>query len=100
MSSWKQRLRSFSMATDNQGDDGSLTLAFLQVFKEECVVEQLRKIFRSTIAPLEEALHHTNDLNAALRRQIAERDARIEKQAGGACDKPRAEKWWSGAAGA
>ena len=86
MSSWKQRLRSSNMATDNQGDDGSLTLAVLQAFKEECVVEQLKKIFRSTIAPLEEALRHTNDLNDALRRQIAERDARIEKLEGRVTD--------------
>ena len=78
MPSWKQRLRSSSMATDNDGDDGSLALAVLQAFKEECVVKQLQKIFRSTIAPLK-ALRHTNDLNAALRRQIAKRDARIEK---------------------
>ena len=86
MSNWKQCLRSSSMATDNQGDVGSLTLAVLQAFKADCVVGPLQKIFQSTIAPLAEAHRQTNDLNVALRYQIAERDAWIEKLEGSVTD--------------
>ena len=61
------------------GDDGDFTLAVLQAFQQDCVVQQLQKIFRSSIAPLEDALRQMNETNAALRRQIADRDETIRK---------------------
>ena len=61
------------------GDDGDFTLAVLQAFQQDCVVQQLQKIFKSSIAPLEDALRQMNETNAALRRQIADRDEAIRK---------------------
>ena len=82
MSDWNGRLRSSSMAGkdgNDGGDDGGFTFAVLQAFQQDCVVQQLQKIFRSSIAPLEDALRQMNETNAALRRQIAVRDETIRK---------------------
>ena len=82
MSDWNGRLRSSSMAGKDGkdgGDDGDFTLAVLQAFQQDCVVQQLQKIFKSSIAPLEDALRQMNETNAALRRQIADRDETIRK---------------------
>ena len=82
MSFWKGQLRSSSMA-DQDGkidcNDGEFTLAVLEAFKQDCVVKKLQKIFQSSIAPLEETLRQLNETNAALRRQIADRDEKIQK---------------------
>ena len=61
------------------GDDGDFTLAVLQAFQQDCVVQQLQKIFKSSIAPPEDALRQMNETNAALWRQIADRDETIRK---------------------
>ena len=61
------------------GDKGDFILAVLQAFQQDCVVQQLQKIFKSSIAPLEDALRQMNETNAALRRQIADRDETIGK---------------------
>ena len=80
--SLKERLRSSSMAsrdTNNtdDDDDSRFTLALMQALQQECVVKQLQMALKQVVAPLEEALKQSNDINAALRRQIAERDATI-----------------------
>ena len=82
--SLKERLRSSSMAskdtnnTDDDDDDNRFTLALMQALQQECVVKQLQMALKQVVAPLEEALKQSNDINAALRRQIAERDATID----------------------
>ena len=60
-------------------DDGDFALAVLQASQQDCVMQQLRKIFPSSIAPLEDALRQLNETNAALCRQIADRDETIRK---------------------
>ena len=83
MSDWNGRLRLSSMAGkdgNDCGDNRYFTLAVLQVFQQDFVVQQLQKIFRSSIAPLEDALRQMNETNVALRRQIADhRDETIRK---------------------
>ena len=63
----------------NDCNDGDFTLAVLQAFKKDGVVKQLKKIFRSSVAPLEETLRQMNETNAAFRGQNADLDDKIEK---------------------
>ena len=63
----------------NDCNDGEFTLTVLEAFKQDCVVKQLQKISRSSVAPLEETLRQLNETNAALRQQIADRDNKIQK---------------------
>ena len=44
----------------------------MQAFQQDCVVKQLQMALRPILAPLEEALNQSNQINAALRQHIAE----------------------------
>ena len=67
------------MATKEGIDDNDFTLALMQAFQQDCVVNQLQMALRLILAPLEEALNQSNQINAALRQQIAERDVTIQQ---------------------
>ena len=60
-------------------EDTDFTLALMQAFQQDCVVKQLQLALRPILAPLEEARKQSNEINAALRLQIAERDDTIQR---------------------
>ena len=67
---------------DGDGD-GNFTLAVLGVFRWDCVIQQLQKIFQSSAAPLRQTLRQINQNNAASRRrQIADLDNSIWERPG------------------
>ena len=67
------------MATKEGIDDNDFTLALMQAFQQDCVVKQLQMALRPILAPLEEALNQSNQINAALRQQIADMDVTIQQ---------------------
>ena len=67
------------MATKEGIDNNDFTLALMQAFQQDCVVKQLQMALRPILSPLEEALNQSNQINAALRQQIAERDVTIQQ---------------------
>ena len=60
-------------------EDTDFTLPLMQAFQQDCVVKQLQLALRPILAPLEEALKQSNEINAALRLHIAERDDTIQR---------------------
>ena len=64
---------------DSSMEDTDFTLALMQAFQQDCVVKQLQLALSPILAPLEEALKQSNEISAALRLQIAERDDTIQR---------------------